>query len=168
MLTSSTDMKKTQLKKALFEHTLLEKEVDRLSSLLHLVQPALNKLVVKEVEETKKEEVEEKKKEEKKMEKKEVQSTPKSLQEIPHDAVVFSKQGNKESILETSMSVESDTKLSPVLTKGPRDKKKKEENSVEQVVVYDDRLLQGDETVWVPPAGQTGDGRTALNDKWGY
>ena len=157
-------MKKTQLKKALFEHTLLEKEVDRLSSLLHLVQPALNKLVVKEVKEKKKEEVEEKKKEEKK----EVQSTPKSLQEIPHDAVVFSKQGNTESILETSMSVESDTKLSPVLTKGPRDKKKKEENSVEQVVVYDDRLLQGDETVWVPPAGQTGDGRTALNDKWGY
>ncbi|OQR98771.1 hypothetical protein THRCLA_06673 [Thraustotheca clavata] len=34
--------------------------------------------------------------------------------------------------------------------------------------VFDESVLEGGESVWQPPANQTGDGRTALNEKYGY
>ncbi|CAK4140040.1 unnamed protein product [Aphanomyces euteiches] len=33
---------------------------------------------------------------------------------------------------------------------------------------YDQSVLEGGDVVWQPPKNQTGDGRTALNDKYGY
>ncbi|RHY26179.1 hypothetical protein DYB32_007835 [Aphanomyces invadans] len=34
--------------------------------------------------------------------------------------------------------------------------------------VFDSTILEGGDVVWQPPTNQTGDGRTALNDKYGY
>ncbi len=36
------------------------------------------------------------------------------------------------------------------------------------VVTADSKVLQGGDLVWIPPKSQKGDGRTALNDKFGY
>jgi pSer/pThr/pTyr-binding forkhead associated (FHA) protein len=40
--------------------------------------------------------------------------------------------------------------------------------AVEDTLRYDSKRLEGGETAWAPPVNQKGDGRTALNDKFGY
>jgi hypothetical protein len=40
--------------------------------------------------------------------------------------------------------------------------------TAEDKLRYDSKRLEGGETAWAPPANQKGDGRTALNDKFGY
>jgi pSer/pThr/pTyr-binding forkhead associated (FHA) protein len=40
--------------------------------------------------------------------------------------------------------------------------------TAEDKLRYDSRRLEGGETAWAPPTNQKGDGRTALNDKFGY
>jgi hypothetical protein len=40
--------------------------------------------------------------------------------------------------------------------------------TAEDKLRYDSKRLEGGETAWAPPTNQKGDGRTALNDKFGY
>ncbi|OQR96657.1 hypothetical protein ACHHYP_13984 [Achlya hypogyna] len=50
----------------------------------------------------------------------------------------------------------------------PAKKRVKSAGKLGPAKVYDDAVLEGGDVVWQPPANQTGDGRTALNDKYGY
>jgi hypothetical protein len=47
-------------------------------------------------------------------------------------------------------------------------KKKKKTKSKPSPLLNDPNILEGGEKVWIPPIDQTGDGRTKLNDKYGY
>jgi hypothetical protein len=40
--------------------------------------------------------------------------------------------------------------------------------TAEDKLRFDSKRLEGGETAWAPPTNQKGDGRTALNDKFGY
>ncbi|EQC27029.1 hypothetical protein SDRG_15143 [Saprolegnia diclina VS20] len=60
-------------------------------------------------------------------------------------------------------------KKRPVPSTEPKAKPKRQRpNAAKAAKVFDDGVLEGGESVWQPPANQTGDGRTALNDKYGY
>ncbi|KDO22945.1 hypothetical protein SPRG_11791 [Saprolegnia parasitica CBS 223.65] len=68
----------------------------------------------------------------------------------------------------SSLDVEAaGQKKRPVPSTAPKPKRQRP-NGAKPAKVFDDGVLEGGESVWQPPANQTGDGRTALNDKYGY
>jgi len=59
--------------------------------------------------------------------------------------------------------------LPEAMMKPPAKQKKKSMNNCEMPDSYESVAAKDDKyETWVPPAGQTGDGRTSLNDKFGY
>lgn len=49
-----------------------------------------------------------------------------------------------------------------------RIQQRQEKAEIEKRKGYEEDAAKEDYNMWVPPTGQTGDGRTSLNEKYGY
>lgn len=74
--------------------------------------------------------------------------------------------------LHSSTSVNQDAKISKQDVDVADDKKRKKERKSEKLKSikkhYDQDVHSEDYSTWLPPQDQSGDGRTSLNDKYGY
>lgn len=75
---------------------------------------------------------------------------------------------NLESISESNRDAEVSIPDVNVADDKKRKKERKNEKSKNIKKHYDQDVHSEDYSMWLPPQGQSGDGRTSLNDKYGY
>jgi len=153
---------KSQLKRQILE---TKKEVDKLGKLVERTQPALPKLTVQKAVEV-----------DKKMEIVDTHGEN-SSQESPQEEIDNVQCKVNSSTAKEVLNISNDEKLSAACTTKKKKNKKRVYSAMlpppptktntssdkEKVVEEDKELVE-----WQPPEGQTGDGRTHLNEKFGY
>lgn len=92
------------------------------------------------------------------------------IAQIPVDDVIVcpSKSKNKvEPVAKLNVPAKPVRKAIPAPARQPATEKVISNNVLQNQTTHADDLEGGD-SIWVPPAGQTGNGRTSLNDRFGY
>lgn len=86
-----------------------------------------------------------------------------SKQYIPKEQNKIQEESDNEDT-ETTQNTESKKRKKNI----KRIKQRQEKEEIEKKKLYEEDALKEDYNMWVPPQNQSGDGRTSLNDKFGY